>query len=347
MASLAPRRRRRAGATTSWSAPVRRGDDRAFELLYQRYQRRIAAYVLGHGQGPRPRGGHHAGGLRLRAAPHARDRAADRLQAVDLRDRQERVHRRLPPRPPRRGGLLRRRRPAARRRPRPPRRRRARAAPPRSTPSRSSTTCCGAFGGLSDAHHEILVMRELEGLSYDDDRRAHGHEPRRASRARCSAPASGWARSTTSSRRARAACACRGSSPTGEGARLGARDERRLARHVAHCQPCRRARARRPASRSRRAAASAGRIAGVAAAAGLPPLRRLGDAAGGRAARAGLGEGGRGRGRAPARGRGRGAGHHRTAAAPTRGPAAAPQQAAAAPRRRRGAARDRRPVRRS
>ena len=26
---------------------VRRGDDRAFELLYQRYQRRISAFVLG------------------------------------------------------------------------------------------------------------------------------------------------------------------------------------------------------------------------------------------------------------------------------------------------------------
>src|ERR671914_422853 len=27
---------------------------------------------------------------------------------------------------------------------------------------------CGAFGGLSQSHHDILVLRELEGLSYKD-----------------------------------------------------------------------------------------------------------------------------------------------------------------------------------
>ena len=102
-----------------------------------------------HGQGPRPRRGRHAGGLRLRAAPHARDRAADRLQALDLRDRQERLHRRVPALPARRGGLLRRRgrrsRPADYAGSSAP----ARRPTPRSPPSRTSTTCCGAFGGLS------------------------------------------------------------------------------------------------------------------------------------------------------------------------------------------------------
>ena len=111
---------------------------------------------------------------------------------------------------------------------------------------------CGAFGGLSDSHHEILVMRELEGLSYKDigermgmsrpavestlfrARKRLGEEyDELASGARC-------LRDPGDHRRRRRA---RGSA---------ARDQRKLARHVSHCQPCRRLAAQRRA-RGRRA----------------------------------------------------------------------------------------------
>jgi RNA polymerase sigma factor (sigma-70 family) len=98
---------------------------------------------------------------------------------------------------------------------------------------------CGAFGGLSDTHHQILVMRELEGLSYQDigermgmsrpavesalfrARKRLGEEyDELASGARCL--------------RIQAIIAHAGSTT------LGVRDKRKLARHVSHCQPCRR-----------------------------------------------------------------------------------------------------------
>ena len=155
------------GRTTTRSSPrVRRGDDRAFEALYAPLPAAHPRLRARHGQGPRARRGRHAGGLRLRAAPHARDRAADRLQAVDLRDRQERLHRRFRRSTPRRGGLLRRRRRASR----PPTT--AGSSAPGPTPDAAVAVkqdldnLCGAFGGLSETHHEILVLRELEGLSY-------------------------------------------------------------------------------------------------------------------------------------------------------------------------------------
>jgi RNA polymerase sigma factor (sigma-70 family) len=100
----------------------------------------------------------------------------------------------------------------------------------------------GAFRGVSEVHHRILVLRELEGLSYREigeclgmsrpvvestlfrarRRLAEEYEElisgRRCERTR--ALIDGW-----------------------EGRplrRLGVRERRQLARHLAHCQPCRR-----------------------------------------------------------------------------------------------------------
>ena len=98
---------------------------------------------------------------------------------------------------------------------------------------------CGAFGGLSETHHEILVLRELEGLSYAEIGRRMG----------MSRPA---VESTLFRARRRlteeyddivsgARCErIQGIIVAAVESRLGARDTRRLARHLSHCQPCRR-----------------------------------------------------------------------------------------------------------
>jgi RNA polymerase sigma factor (sigma-70 family) len=101
----------------------------------------------------------------------------------------------------------------------------------------------GAFGGLSASHHQLLVMREFEGMSYDEigerldmtrqmvesglfrARRKLSEEYQElASGQRCeqiqTAIDAGRLRSVTT---------------------LGIRDRRRFARHLSHCQPCRQA----------------------------------------------------------------------------------------------------------
>ena len=146
-------------------AAVRRGDDRAFEELYSRYRGADRVLRVRDGRGPRPRRGHRPGGVHLRAAPPARHRAADRVQALALRDRQERLHRRVSPHSPRPGGPARARR-------------RADASPrqlDRGAPAPDAAVenkqrlddLRGAFRGLSESHHRIIVMREFEGLSYE------------------------------------------------------------------------------------------------------------------------------------------------------------------------------------
>ncbi len=215
---------------------VRRGDDRAFEALYGRYQRRITAYVMSmvkdHGRAEDVTQEVFVSALRrMRATERpiafkpwvyeiARNACIDQFRrtrrtdevSFDADDG---------------------------------------AAFARDASLVSSTTpdaaldakqhiddLMGAFGGLSDSHHDILVMRELEGRSYREIGERLGM--------------SGPSVESTLFRARRRLTEEYDELVSGERCRrvgellavgvesLGTRDERRLARHVAHCQPCRR-----------------------------------------------------------------------------------------------------------
>lgn len=97
----------------------------------------------------------------------------------------------------------------------------------------------GAFDGLSDAHHQILVMRELEGLSYAEIGERLGMS--RASvestlfRAR--------RRLSEEYEELQTGEACRraqGIIDSAATSAIGRRDQRRLGSHIARCSPCRR-----------------------------------------------------------------------------------------------------------
>lgn len=96
----------------------------------------------------------------------------------------------------------------------------------------------GAFGSLSETHHRMLVLRELEGLSYDQVGKRMGmsrsqvestlFRARRRLEEEYSELVSG-----ERCRRVQALVA-RDSTP------LGIRDSGRVERHLSHCPPCRR-----------------------------------------------------------------------------------------------------------
>jgi RNA polymerase sigma factor (sigma-70 family) len=98
---------------------------------------------------------------------------------------------------------------------------------------------CGAFGGLSDSHHEILVLREFEGLSYREigDRMGLSRPGVESTLFRARKRLGEEYDELVSGQRCvriQSIIAAAG------GAAPGTRDQRRLARHIAHCQPCRR-----------------------------------------------------------------------------------------------------------
>ncbi|MDQ3850009.1 MAG: sigma-70 family RNA polymerase sigma factor, partial [Actinomycetota bacterium] len=96
----------------------------------------------------------------------------------------------------------------------------------------------GAFGGLSPTHRDILVLRELEGRSYREigDRLGMSRPSVESTLFRARRRLSEEYDELVSGRRCERVQAIIGD---GDGGVLGIRDQRRLARHISHCQPCR------------------------------------------------------------------------------------------------------------
>ena len=219
-------------------AAVRCGDDRAFELLYERYQRRIHAYVFGmvkdHGRAEDVTQEVFVSALRrmreteqplafkpwlyqiakngcidaFRRSQRAEEVSYDADDALAPAD-----HSKLVGTGP---------------------------SPDAAVAAKQDLdNLCGAFGGLSETHHEILVLRELEGLSYQQIGKRMGMSRQGVEstlfRAR--------RRLTEEYDDIVSGARCeriQGIIVTAVESRLGARDTRRLARHLSHCQGCRR-----------------------------------------------------------------------------------------------------------
>jgi RNA polymerase sigma factor (sigma-70 family) len=222
---------------------VRAGDDHAFERLYHRYHRRISAYIFGmvhdHGRAEDLTQEVFVSALRrMRQTDRpilfkpwvyeiAKNACIDQFRrtsrteevSIDADDGSGLA--------PADVGKLRARGPS----------------PDDAVESKQQLADLqGAFGGLSDAHHQILVMRELEGLSYREiGERLGMSRPSVEStlfRAR--------RRLTEEYEELRTGERCVriqeiiGQATASGAVTLGRRDQRRVGSHISHCQPCRR-----------------------------------------------------------------------------------------------------------
>jgi RNA polymerase sigma factor (sigma-70 family) len=217
---------------------VRAGEDRAFELLFLRYQPRIAAYVRGmvqdHGRAEDITQEVFISALRrmretdreiafkpwvyeiaknacidaFRRGRNASEVSFDARDAIGADD-----HGRL--------------------------------AEPCATPDAAVEgkvafdNLCGAFGGLSPVHHDILVLREFEGRSYSEigERLGMSRPAVESTLFRARKRLTEEYEELVSGER----CLRVQRIVDASGSRTaGLRDRRRLARHLSHCQPCRR-----------------------------------------------------------------------------------------------------------
>ena len=100
----------------------------------------------------------------------------------------------------------------------------------------------GAFRGLSESHHRIIVMREFEGLTYDQigDRLGMSKAMVESTLFRARKRLGEEYEELVSGRRCEQIQAVIASGEQRPLRSLGLRDRRQLARHLSHCQPCRR-----------------------------------------------------------------------------------------------------------
>jgi RNA polymerase sigma factor (sigma-70 family) len=218
---------------------ARRGDDRAFAELYERYRGRITTYVRGmvrdHG-----RAEDIAQEVFISALRRLRDterpiafkpwvyeiaknacidehRRSKRAREVPFADEDE-----LP------GSDVTRRSSAPR--------------PEEAIESKQQLADLrGAFGGLSESHHKVLVMRELEGLSYAEigQRLGMTRPMVESTLFRARRRLGEEYEELVSGRRCEQVQATIDAAGTKTLRSFGLRQRRQLTRHLAHCQPCR------------------------------------------------------------------------------------------------------------
>ena len=222
------------GSDVDLVAAVRRGDDTAFEHLYQRYHSRVTAYVA-RMVGCRE----HAEEIAQEAFISALRRLRETEQAIAFKAWIYGIAR---------NGAIDFLRAKSRRGTEVGFDNIEGVAEPRHLSSPSPDAAIenkqalndlqGAFGGLSEAHHQILIMRELEGLSYDQigTRLEMSRSQVESTLFRARRRLEEEYEELVTGQRCVRVQAILERSTSGP---VGVRDERRVERHLSHCSTCR------------------------------------------------------------------------------------------------------------
>ncbi len=227
-------------ADTELVAAVRGGSDRAFEELYSRYRGRIGAYILGI-VNDHARAEDIAQEVFISALRRLRETERPiafkawiyeiaKNACIDEYRRTRRA-REVPLEPEKEGSDA-------------PTRFISDGPPPDVAVERKQSLddLRGAFHGLSESHHRIIVMREFEGLSYTQigERLGMSRPVVESTLFRARRRLSKEYDELVSGRRCEHVQALIATGEPKSLLKLGLRERRQLARHLSHCQPCRR-----------------------------------------------------------------------------------------------------------